>query len=370
MLSLLRLKWVVRKEFIQTFRNPLMRGMLFVPPLLQLILFGYAVNTDVRYVATAVLDYDASVASRDVLAQLSSSGYFAVTHHARNHRQLQALLDRGAVVAGVVIPEGFARRMERGQPTAIQLVLDGTDSNLATVALAYAEMALAPAPAFVPGLPIAGTPVELRPRLWFNENLESRLFFVPGVIASIILLVAFMLTSMSVVREREVGTLEQLLVTPLRPLELVLGKCVPFGLIVSVDIVFIGLGAALLFDLPLRGSLALLAGALLLFIIASLGMGLLISAAAHTQQQAMMLSFFAVVPITLLSGFAFPIRNMPAVIQWLTYLNPMRYVLVIERGIFLKGVGADVLYPEFLALAALSALLMAAAVLRFRQRLD
>jgi len=368
--SLRRVMRVVRKELIQAFRDPTMRSLLFVPPLLQLVLFGYAVNTDVRNIETAVLDQDGTPASRALVARLEGSTCFRIVRRAADEREVRRLLDRGEVLAALHVRAGFSERRARGLPTRVQLLLDGTDSNTATVALAYARQALAPAAVDPVGLPLRGEPVELKPRVWFNQSLRSRIYFIPGVIALIALLVSLMLTSMSVVREREMGTLEQLLVTPLRPLELVLGKSIPFGMVVAVDILFVTVAAILLFDLPVRGSIVLLSLSLLLFVVSSLGIGLLISTASHTQQQAMMLSFVMMFPITLLSGFAFPIRNMPEIIRYATGANPMRHILVILRAVLLKGVGLDVLYPQVLALLGLTVLIMAAAVLRFRQRME
>jgi len=372
-----RLRQMLVKEFIQVFRDPRMKGMIFGMPLIQLLVMGYAVNMDVRHIATAVYDLDRSVASRELTARFANSGYFNIKLYLTRDAQTRELMDHGQVQVILHFHPGFERDLLAGKTVPLQVILDGTDSNTAAVVLSYS---LKIAVQFSQDLltrrlmrmgALAKTPgrVQVETRAWFNENLESRNFFVPGVIALLISLVTLMLTSMAIVREKELGTMEQIIVTPIRPHEFILGKTVPFALIGYVDVVLVIVVGVWWFEVPLRGNLGLLFGATTLYLLTTLGVGLLISTVSQTQQQAMMTTFFFFQPAMLLSGFVFPIANMPRLVQWITFLNPLRYFLVIIRGIFLKGVGAEILWPQMLALAVLGSLIMALATRRFRKTL-
>jgi ABC-2 type transport system permease protein len=370
-----RIRHMLLKEFIQVFRDRKVFGMVILAPMLQLILFGYAVSTDVRHIRTALYDLDNSVSSRDLVSRFERSGYFDVVEYVATEAEVRDLVDRGRVTAVFRIDKGFENDLRAGRTAAVQMIVDGTDSNTASVVLAYSatiaarysEGVLQARLARLHG-PEAGR-VTLASRAWFNENLESRNFFVPGVIATLTMLVTLMLTSMAVVREKEIGTMEQILVTPIRPIEFILGKTVPFALLALFDILLITVVGVFWFDVPIRGSLLLLLGASLLYLMTTLGMGLLISTVSNTQQQAMMTTFFYFFPAMLLSGFMFPIANMPQPVQYLTYLDPLRYFLVVIRGIFLKGVGLDVLAPQLAALALLGVATLALAVRRFHKTL-
>src|SRR4030042_1648009 len=345
-----RLRQMLVKEFIQVFRDPRMKGMIFGMPLIQLLIMGYAVIMDVRHIATAVYDLDQSVASRELTARFANSGYFNIKRYLTRDAEARELMDHGQVQVILHLRPGFERDLLAGKTVPLQVILDGTDSNTAAVVLSYS---LKIAVQFSQDLltrrlmrmgALAKTPgrVQVETRAWFNENLESRNFFVPGVIALLISLVTLMLTSMAIVREKELGPMEQIIVPPIRPVEFILGKTVPFALIGYVDVILVIVVGVWWFEVPLRGNLGLLFGATTLYLLTTLGVGLLISTISHTQQQAMMTTFFFFMPALLLSGLMFPIANMPEAIQWLTYLNPMRYFLVIIRGIFLKGVGGDI----------------------------
>jgi len=287
------------------------------------------------------------------------------------------LVDRGEALAVLRINRGFENDLRAGRAAQLQVILDGTDSNTAGVVLNYSakiagqfsQKVLVTRLTRAKGVADEPGGVELQSRAWFNENLESRNFYVPGVIAIIVLLVTLMLTSMAVVREKEIGTMEQIMVTPIKPLEFILGKTVPFALIGFADVLLITVVSLVWFEIPIRGSVLLLLGAAALYIMTSLGVGLLISTVSETQQQAMMSTFFFYFPAVLLSGFMFPIANMPPVIQWLTYLNPLRYFLVIIRGIFLKGVGLHILWPQMVALAVMGVLTLWLASRRFHKTL-
>lgn len=356
-----RIRHMLIKEFIQVFRDPRMRTVIFIIPCIQTIVIGYAVTLDVRDVRTAVYDLDNTSDSRELTARFVRSGYFRVVEHVDNDEQAQDLVDRGRASAVLHINRGFSEDLRGGRTAQLQVIVDGTDSNTAGIVLAYAsgigsafsEQVLVERFDRLSGSHRDMNLVELRPRAWFNENLESRNYFVPGVIVIVVTLVTLLLTSMAVVREKEIGTMEQIMVTPITPTEFVLGKTVPFALIGFADVLIVTLVGTLWFQVPIRGSIPLLLFATGLYLMTTLGAGLFISTVSQTQQQAMMSTFFFFFPAMLLSGFAFPVANMPVVVQWLTLLNPLRYFLVIVRGIFLKGIGADVLWRELLALAAM-----------------
>ena len=356
-----RIKHMLIKEFIQIFRDPRMKGVIFLMPIIQALVFGYAVTTDVRHIRTAVYDLDNSVASRELVTRFERSGYFDITQYIDRESRIRELMDRGLVKAVLQMNRGFGEALRTGGTARFQLILDGTDSNTAGVVLNYgakiagqfSEQILVTRLTRLAGSGQQPGRVDLQTRAWFNENLESRNFYVPGVIAVLVMLVTLMLTSMAVVREKEIGTMEQIMVTPITPLEFILGKTVPFALIGFADVIIITLIGIGWFEVPIRGSLVLLFLATTLYLMTTLGAGLLISTVSQTQQQAMMSAFLFYFPAVLLSGFMFPIANMPEPIQWLTYLNPLRYFLVIIRGIFLKGVGMGILWPQMAALAVL-----------------
>jgi ABC-2 type transport system permease protein len=372
-----RLRHMLIKEFIQVFRDPRMRGVILLAPLFQLVVFGYAVTTDVKHVATAVYDLDNSVTSRELVSRFVESGYFDVAEQVRSEARMRELLERGKVRVVLHVNKGFEDDLRAGRTAQLQILVDGTDSNTAGIVLGYsaritgqfsqevlnAQMRRLAGSTRQPGQ------IELRTRAWFNENLESRNFYVPGVIAMIVTLVTLLLTSMAVVREKEIGTMEQIMVTPITSTEFILGKTLPFALFSFVDVILITLVGVLWFGVPIRGSLALLLFATALYLLSALGIGLLISTVSQTQQQAMMTTFFFFMPAVLLSGFMFPIANMPRVVQWLTYLNPFRYFLVIIRGIFLKGVGPGILWPQMLALAVMGPITLWLTSRRFRKTL-
>ena len=370
-----RLKAMLIKEFIQVFRDPRMRIVLFVLPVLQTVIFGYAVNMDVKNIPTAIFDRDHSRESRELAAILASSGYFRIIRQIDSDDEARKLLDRGSVRLVLHMEHGFSEQLRRGETAPVQALLDGSDSNTAGVIMGYlarlstdynSRLQSAYA-ARLAGQPPRFGRVELASRAWFNPNLESPPFYVPAVITNILFVITMLLSSMAIVREKEIGTIEQVIVTPIRKGEFILGKTLPFVLIGYIDVFLISAVGALVFDTPLRGSLWLLFFATTLFLMSSLGIGLLISTVSQTQQQAMMSAFFIIFPAMLLSGFAFPIENMPEPAQWLTLLNPLRYYMVIIRGIFLKGVGLDILWPQLAALATIGVVVLLVAVGRFKK---
>ena len=380
-----RLKSMLIKEFIQAFRNPRMRLVLFLPPLVQLLIFGYAANTDIRNISLGVYDLDNTPESREMTEHFASSGYFRIVERPKSPLEIRRRIDEGKISAALQINGGFARQLRTRQGTMVQIVVDGTDSNTASVVMAYAQRIVAEYSRQIlvqrifslPNIPdemkrpffVKGG-IEVESRAFFNPNLESRNFYVPGIMAFLIMLVTLLLTCMAIVREREIGTMEQLIVSPIRPFELILGKTIPFAIIGYIDVLIVTLVGVFWFEVPIRGSILLLLAATTIYLLSSLGIGLFISTISHTQQQAMMTMFFFFVPAILLSGFVFPIANMPPIVQYLTYANPLRYFLVIIRGIFLKGSGFDILWPQMFALAILGGIVFTFSSLRFRKRME
>ena len=344
-----RVGQIVRKELLESFRDPRLRGLLFAAPIVQLLIFGYAVSTDVRQTKTFVVDHDKSSVSRELVDALTASGYFRVVGRSDRPADLADALDHGRAVVGIEIPSGFARDVGRGTGAEIQLLVDGTNSNVANVALGYAERILFTYGAKVGAVRPSGG-IELQERAWFNPDLASRNYNVPAVVGMIILLTTMLLTALSVVREREIGTLEQLRVSPLTSGELIMGKTIPFALTGLMELVIVTTVALLWFRVPFEGNVFLLLLASVLYLLPALGLGLFISTIANTQQEAFMVNFLVMMPTILLSGFMFPVSSMPVAFQWLTLLNPVRHYLFVIRAIFLKGAGFGSLWPYLLAL--------------------
>ena len=380
-----RILAIISKELNQLFRNRRARLFLFVPPLFQLIIFGYAVNLDVDNLRIGWMDMDQSPQSHDLLADFQGSGRFLLTALPQSEKEIQDVLDRGEAQVIVRILPGFGRNVLLGHPTSAQILVDGTNSNTASLASAYTSQVVAAYSASV-ATPQLQSQMMARAgmgtmsmkvgrisdsaRVWFNPDLRSRNYFVPGVICNLIMVVTVMLTAMAIVREKEIGTMEQLMVTPIRPLELMIGKMVPAAMVGLTDLILVTTAALLIFGIPFRGNPLVLLISAALFLLTSLGMGLLISTIAHTQQQAIMSSSLIAIPTFMLSGFAYPIRNMPIAVQYLTYLNPLRYLIEIVRGIFLKGIGISVLWPQMLTLLVYGTVVMSLSATSFRKKLD
>ena len=384
-----RIGVILRKEFIQLFREPRMRGLLFIPPLLQLVIFGYAVTFDLDNVKIAWMDSDGTPESRALLARFQGSGTFQVVSTPSSEKEVQSILDHGDAHAVVRVLPGFARDLARGRSAEVQVLLDGTNSNTASLVSAYSAGVIADfsndvsprqtkngqtiklevrspgaTPAIMSSAALPST------RVWFNPDLRSRNYFVPAVAVNILFMVTLMLTAQAIIREKEIGTMEQLMVTPMRPIELILGKTIPFALIGLADLILVTACALLIFRVPFRGNFLVLLLSATLFLLTSLGAGLFLSTISRTQQQANMMSFFFSSPAFMLSGFNFPIRNMPPVVQYLTYLNPLRYFMAIVRDIFLKGVGLATLWPQMLCLLVSGIAVLTMSALRFHKSLD
>jgi len=374
-----RIKQMIVKEFIQVLRDKRTRFILIGPPIIQMLVFGYAATYEIHHVATAVVDLDHSQESRDLVSRFMSSPYFDVKWQLSDSRQLGDLIDQGKATAGLEIHAGFAQQLRKGGTAPLQVIVDATNSNTALIASSYiSQIALGFAQDYqkdriyriAPQLVEVMPSVVLEPRPWYNPNFSSRWFLVPGVIGSLTLVLVIMLTAFAVVREREIGTLEQIMVTPIRPAEFILGKTLPFFLLGLFDVALIGTVGSLWFHVPFRGSIWVLIAGVVLFLLCMLGAGLLISTVSSTQQQAMVTSFFYIMPAITFSGFGFPISTMPQWMQYITYALPLRYFLVVLRGTYLKGVGMDILWPQMMAMLCLGLGFLTAAVLRFHKALD
>ncbi len=372
-----RVRYLFVKELTQVLRDKRLRITLILPPIFQLIVFGYAANLDVKHITAAFRDLDQSVDSRELVSRFTSSKYFDIVSYPQTPKEIEDLIRKGDILLSLEIPSGFSKKIKKGDTATVQILVDGTESNTAMIALGYVSRILSDYSTVtiirrlnqegMIGFEEAG--VDIEQRVWFNPNFESRYFYVPGVIASIAFLLPIILTAQAIVREREIGTLEQIMVTPIRSWELIVGKTIPFAFIGFLDVIMIAGIGVFWFEVPFRGNPFILLLGSLLFLMSSVGIGLFLSTISSTQQQAQISAFFFVNPAFILSGFAFPLENMPQWLQTITYLNPLRYFLVIIRGIFLKGIGLNILWPEMVALAVLGGLAILLSSLRFQKRL-
>jgi ABC-2 type transport system permease protein len=359
------------------FRDHLMLRLLFIVPLMMIFVLGNAVTTDVKNVPVAVHDQDRSPMSRELIRKIAHSANLILTDVEDDYSKLPSLLDAGKIKLALVIPRNFQRDVIRGEKPSLQLLVDGVDGNSAGVAMGYLSQIVQDYQLEI----ISANPAIARqwqsvkrvvaePRFWFNPDLESRRYIIPGLVAIILLIITVFLTSMGIVREREIGTLEQLIVTPIRSYQLILGKVIPFSILGFVEITITMGFVYLIFGIGVQGSILLLFAESALFILTTLGLGILISTIAETQQQALFIGWFFMIFMMLLSGFFIPVANMPEAIQIVTYANPMRYFLVVLREIYLKGTWIDNLWPETLSMIGFGVVVLSAAVLRFRSRLE
>ncbi len=369
--------YLIQKEFRQVFRDPAMVTIIFFAPLVQMVVMGFAITVDVKHVKTVIADYDGTSASREIIRKFEHNPYFDVTGYANGTSEITDMLDRWQAQVAIVIPPNFSRELLHGAAPAVQVIADGVDGNTAGIALGYAQGILAD---FVLDLISEGElgtarllPVSLvtaKTRMWYNLDLESKNYMVPGLIAVLLTLVGMFLSSMALVREKELGTLEQLMVSPIRTWQLILGKATPFLILGFVELaVMIGV-AFVVFQLTIAGNIFLLFGLAALYLLSALGLGIFISTLAQTQQQAMFISWFFIVFLIFMSGWLFPIENMPAIMQKLTLLDPMRYFVTILREIFLKGATARHLFNEILSLVAFAAVILTLSSLKFQKRVQ
>lgn len=370
---------IVIKELIELKRDKAARFHLVVPIIAQMVLFGYAATFEVYHVSTVVLDLDHSQESRDLLSRYAFSSRFDIVKVAHTQQEVTDAVDRSNAAVALVIHAGFAELLRKGQSAPLQVIVDGTNSNTALIALGYVdniangfadEYAKQSTQGTLGAHGMRQVEVTLEQRPWFNEDLNGQWFFVPGLIGTLLLVVIVNLTAFAIVREREVGTLEQVMVSPIRPAELIFGKTVPFFLVGLGEVAIVVAVAIFWFQVPFVGNPLVLLSGTALYLISTLALGLLISTVCSTQQQAFSMNFFVLTPFFILSGFSFPISSMPKLLQWLTYANPLRYYLVVIRGTFLKGIGLEVLWPQLAAMTAIAAILLTTSILRFRKSLE
>jgi len=368
---------IIRKEFYQIRQDPRMLFVSIMAPILQVLLLGYAATLDIRNASMVVCDLDKTSTSRAFVQEFTNSGYFVSRATVDRSGEVDRYIENSEASIALVVPAGFGRRQLTGEPSEVQVILDGTDANSTNILLGYAtqivasysQSRLVSLSSVVRGRPVARIVPE--PRIWFNPELKSSHFMVPGVVALVLMIITMTLTALGIVKEKEIGTLEQLMVTPIRPFELIIGKLIPFVCIGFVDVILVLAVAYFWFGVPVAGSIVLLFALSGLFILTTLGLGLFISTIAKSQQQAMMISqFFVFMPFMFLSGFAIPVKNMPVLIQYLTYLIPLRYFLEIVRGVFLKGTGLLQLWTQTAALLAIGITILTLAILRFHKKLE
>lgn len=374
-----RILQIFIKEMIELKRDKWARFRLIVPPVIQMLVFGYAATFEVYHVSTVILDMDHTQESRELVSDFTASGRFSIASIAQNRADVTDAIDHGNASIAITIQPDFAELLRKGATAPVQIAVDGTNSNTALIALGYVgEVAATFSHRYAAdllartrgGLAMRRAAVTLEQRPWYNQDTNSRWFFVPGVIGTLTLTLIVNLTAFAIVREREVGTLEQIMVTPIRPIEFILGKTLPFFVIGLGEVALVMAVGLLWFQVPFNGNPIVMLIGTSLFLLSTLALGLLISTICTTQQQAFATNFFVVNPLFTLSGFSFPIASMPHVLQWFSYINPLRYFLVVIRACFLKGIGFEVLWPQLLALSLLGGLLLTTSILRFRKSLD
>ena len=370
---------IIRKEFIQFKRDPKMRAIIFVAPIVQLIFLGYAANMDVEKVHIAIFDQDRSVTSRELTERFSSVEIFNYDYAPTSYEEVTELLDNAKVICAVVIPNDFGKNIAQKRTVDLQLLFDGSDGNTSSISAGYVQTVLADFNKTLLERNLAKVGMKIKPvnnitpevRFWFNQELKTRNYMVPAIFGLLLMIITLLLTSLAIVKEKEIGTLEQLIVTPIKPAQLIIGKLVPFVILGMMSIVLALTAMFLVFGIVVRGSILFLFVSSFIFILSTLGLGLFISTVSKTQQQAMMLVIFVVMmPMVYLSGFAFPIENMPEVIQYITYIIPLRYFITILRGVILKGIGFTELWPQLTILFFMGIAILTMSTLRFKKRLE
>jgi ABC-2 type transport system permease protein len=366
-----RILAILKKECLQMMRDRLTLGMVFMLPLVQLLLFGYAIQTEVKHIPTAVFDQSLSAESRDLLESFTASGYFDLTYDAKGYSEITELIDSGKAKVGIILPADFERNLRRGDSASVQVLVDATDNMVANSAIAIANSIglLKSQKILIQKAHIQQLPYDIRVRPWYNPDGITAFYMVPAILGIIVTMTMVTMTAMGIVRERERGTLEQLMVTPIRSYELMLGKVVPYIALGYIQITVALLVGSLVFQVPIKGSLLELYLLTLFFITASLGMGIFISNIAKTQMQAFQMSFFIILPSILLSGFLFPRDAMPQVIQYIGDFIPLTFYLIIIRGIVLKGIGFSYLFPQVAALFIFSVVMMFLSIIKFKKKI-
>lgn len=368
-----KIKHIIKKEFIQIWRDPAMIRIIFLIPIIQLLVLGYVVSSEVKNIQTVICDLDNSPFSRQIIERVRHSGYFKVKYFERQVSAIEDYLNQSQASVAIVIPANMSRNLVKNIPTQIQILMDGVDSNTSTIALGYISGILESFLSENLAQQLqAGTDVHLLTpniRIWYNQDLKFKNFMIPGLIVFLLTMVTTLISAMGLVREREIGTLEQLLVAPIKKHELLIGKIIPFAVIgimvVSLAIAF----GKVWYNIPIMGNLGLFALIIIIYLFTTLGIGLFVSASAHTQQQAMFMTFFFIVFFMFLSGFLFQIENMPRFAQYLSYLDPMRYLVIVVRELFIKGAGLKYIYWQGIALVIFGGVIFSFAVLRFQRRM-
>ena len=370
---------IIKKEFLQFRRDPKMFAIILIAPVIQLIFLGYAATLDVNVVHTLVYDQDKTYESRKFIESFTSSGFFKINYYADNYTQLTKNLDKGEIIFALVIPKDFSEKIQRRETSPVQAIFNGSDGNTASIAAGYvAKVVQGYARNILLNymdksgrkiLPV-GT-IEPEIRVWYNPQLLTRYFMVPGIVGLLLSIITLILTSLGIVKEKEIGTLEQLIVTPIKPWQLIMGKLVPFVILGFVSVVIVLTAMTYIFDIPVRGNVPFLFLCSFFYILSTLGLGLFVSTISKTQQQAMMIAIFGIMmPMVYLSGFAFPIENMPKIIQYISYLIPLRYFIAIIRGVILKGIGFKELWQEAAVLLFMGIAILFLSSLRFRKKLE
>ncbi len=367
------LKYIIRKEFIQLRRTRAMIGITLGMPIIQLLILGFAISSDVIHVPTVIADLDNSPLSRGLVSRLENTRYLDVKYRTGDFATGSSLLKENKAIIAVAIPAGFSDDVQRGHKPALLVQADAQNTNVALTGVGYVRRIVQSwMTGFSPGggsLPVSFATIDLESRVWYNPELKSTWFMVPGIVVLLLTIITMLLTTLAIVREREVGTLEQIIVTPITRTELILGKTIPFAVLGLVELIIALIVAKVIYAIPIAGSIPLFFVLSLLFIFSTLGIGILVSTVSHTQQQALFLAWFIMIFCILMSGFFLPLDNMPRVVYYLTYLDPLRYFMVIVRELFLKGAGLADLWPQIAALAGLAVTLLVAAVARFNKRL-
>ncbi len=369
----------IAKEFQQFRRDPKMFGIILIAPVIQLIFLGYAANLDVENVKMVVFDQDRTVTSREFISRFTSSGYFEIVDNVSSYKELENKLNRAEAILGLVISQDFEKNIARRQSASLQAIFEGSDGNQASIAAGYVQMIVSKfsKDVAIEFMNLSGRKISpsgnlsAEVRVWYNPEMKTRNYMVPGIVGLLVSLVTLVLTSLAIVKEKEIGTMEQLIVTPIRPYQLIAGKLIPFTILGLISVIIVLLAMRIIFAIPVKGSEGFLLLSAFFYILSTLGIGLFVSTISKTQQQAMMIAVFAVMmPMIFLSGFAFPIENMPKIIQLISYIIPLKYFNVIIRGVILKGLGFADLWSEALVLLLMGVLILSASSIRFRKRLE
>lgn len=368
---------IIRKEFLQVLRDKAMLGIIFLVPIIQLILLGYAVTTDIKRIPVVTCDLDESQMSRELISEIKHSGYFLMNYYEKDPQKIQHYLDKGKVKIAIIIPNDFSRDLRRNQKPDIQILVDGEDSNSSLVALGYVSNIIQSFSRTEFKDKLLSNPQKARRihliepliRVWYNPNLLAKNYMVPGIVVMLLTIITTILTAMGIVREKEIGTLEQLMVSPIKPYQLMVGKTVPFAVLGFMEITFAIIVAKLWYKIPILGNLGILALFALIFMFTTLGLGIFISTVSKTQQQAIFMAWFILVFGIIMSGFMFPIENMPKFLQYLSYANPVRYFITVVRELFLKGSGMLYLWKEGLIMLIFGVTIIWLSAMRFQKRI-